>query len=228
MRTACEIIEATILRNLSSRLNSRFSLVRQFDRERAYRPPMEEDGDAHEAELGFAPLLTGCCAVKKTWVAVDLRHHDRLAALRHCAGNALPQGIAGGAPIPGEPDTGPYLELPGALIQKGHGAPHCPAAAHQDGKDAREAGLQVNIAGQRLTHVHQGTELSGLARLGTRRAGLFLLPGRCHHPARAMSGRPWAPRLMKSPLGGAGRDRRLIKVVSESANTWGCRSCSRG
>ena len=75
-----------------------FRLVRQFDRERAYRPPMEKDGNAHEAELGSVPLLAGCCAVKKAWVSADLRHHDRLAALRHCAGNALPQGIAGGAP----------------------------------------------------------------------------------------------------------------------------------
>jgi hypothetical protein len=109
--------------------------------------------------------------VEKAGVPADLRHHDRLATFRHGPGHALAQGMAGGARLPGETDAGPDLQLSGTFVQEGHGAADGAAAASQDGQHAGESGVQVHISGQRLAHVHQGAELSGLAGLGAGRAG---------------------------------------------------------
>ena len=81
-----------------------------------------------------------------------------------------PRVYRGGAPLPGEPDPGPDLKLLGALIQERDGAADGAAATHQDGKHAGEARLQAHIPGQRLAHIHQGAELSCLARFGARRS----------------------------------------------------------
>ena len=120
-------------------------LVLQVDGQRANGAPVEADRHAYEAQLLVRQLGTPRGAMQERRFAADVRHHNRLPALHHLAGDPFAHAVADEARSVADAVGGLHAQVP-VLVHHRHDAADGAVVAGENLEDAMERCLQVQRA----------------------------------------------------------------------------------
>src|SRR6185437_15925426 len=148
----------------------------EFDRERPLDDAIGNDRDTDEGGLLPPHIRTGS-PMEEARLAAHPRNYRRRPALGYHAGDPFAQAIAHPLALTRVPQRRLYCQNAGALVAQGHRSADSPTAPPQDLQHAVEPGLEVEGAGEGLSHFYDGAQLAQVAVVGGSIRGRRTRPG---------------------------------------------------